>query len=110
MLKISPAIEKSRIFARAWIDPWVVLMAVEAVPLASQDLDEKAQVRNWTLVGEILEQPGLPSELSVPRGGRSPEDAHLPVSTAREEREGSTNLTYLKSAKYNNVRTFDSSP
>lgn len=60
------------------------------------------------LVAEIFEQPGLPSELSVPRGGRSPEDAHLPVSTPREEREGSPNLTYLKSAKYNNVRTFDS--
>lgn len=41
----------SKIFARAWTDPWVVFMEVQAALLVSQELDKKAQVRNWTLDG-----------------------------------------------------------
>lgn len=77
-------------------------------------------LRSWTrrhisgtglrVVAGILEQPGLPGEQSGPRGGRSPEDAHLPISSPREEREASPNLNYLKSAKYKNISTFGSPP
>lgn len=77
-------------------------------------------LRNWTrrhksgtrlqVVTGVLEHPGLPSELSVPRGSRSPKDAHLPISCTSEEREGSPNPNYLKSAKYRNVRTLDFNP
>lgn len=50
MVKIFPAIEKSRVFTRAWTDPGV-LMAVQDACLVSQELHEKAQVRSWALVG-----------------------------------------------------------
>lgn len=55
------------------------------------------------VVAEIFEQPGLPSEPSLSRGGRSPEDAHLSISSPREEREGIPNLNYSISAKYKNI-------
>lgn len=111
MLKIFLAIEKSRTFARAWTDPWVVLMAVELPSwfLRSWTRRHKSGTGLW-VVAEIFEQPGLPSELNVPRGGRSPEGAYLPISSPREKRGGSPNLNYLKSAEYKNIRTFDSSP
>lgn len=52
----------------------------------------------------------LRGELSVPRGGRSPEDAHLPFSCPGGEGEGSPDLNCVKLAKYENIRVSDSNP
>ena len=78
-------------------------MAAQAALLVPQELGRRHESGTGVqVVAGVLEQPGLRGELSVPRGGRSPKDAHLPLSCPSGEREGSPNLNCLKSAKYEN--------
>ena len=73
-------------------------MAAQAALLVPQELGRRHESGTVAqVVAGVLEQPGLWGELSLPRGGRSPEVAHLPLSCPDGEREGSPNLNYLKS-------------